>query len=397
MSTVTIEWIQPDGRGAGRMPEGVVRLNGVVPGDVVDFQETSRKGRNIEGTVTAITDPSPNRVTPTCPWDAQCGGCDLSALNTEARHNALSHMVAQALRLPESPQVVRSPRATGHRARLKLSIQGDQVGYRAHRSHDLVAIDTCEIARPELNSALAALRAWITPGALKGLHTVEIRTDGTKVAYCFESSRKIEREVRDGLGALGNVALNGKVIAGDPKLFMDVAGLRLRASPLAFFQVNLEVDELLVAYVVEAIQHNQGTRVLDLYAGIGNLSLPIANSGPSVIAVELEGQSIGDLKHNAQRLALPVTAIAGKVERFDPSREAFDIVVLDPPRAGAQRVISKLLRNRPRAIIYVSCNIRSAARDLKEAQKVGYTIQSVRCFDLFPQTRHLETVIVLSR
>ena len=135
-----------------------------------------------------------------------------------------------------------------------------------------------------------------------------------------------------------------------------------------------------------------------MYAGIGNLTLPLAAStGVPVAAVEIEGDGIGDLRFNAKRAGLAIEAHGRPVEKHDASRTPFDVVVLDPPRSGASGVLAKLVRQRPRGIVYVSCDILSARRDLKEATKAGYRLQSATCFDLFPDTHHIETVLVLVR
>ncbi|MCA9495269.1 MAG: class I SAM-dependent RNA methyltransferase, partial [Myxococcales bacterium] len=134
-------------------------------------------------------------------------------------------------------------------------------------------------------------------------------------------------------------------------------------------------------------------RVLDLYAGIGNLSLPLAARGLPVIAVEAPGPGSEDLRRNAA--GLPAEVHARPVERFDASRSPFDALVLDPPRAGAPGVLPKVTLLRPRVIVLVSCFAASAARDLAELK--GYRAVSVRCFDLFPDTHHVETVVVLER
>ena len=115
------------------------------------------------------------------------------------------------------------------------------------------------------------------------------------------------------------------------------------------------------------------------------------------MAVEQAGGSLEDLKASAARHDLSVRAVRADVGRFDPSREAFDAVVLDPPRAGAPKVLPRLLRNRPRTVVYVSCHVPSCAADIQPALKAGYRVAQVQCFGLFPDTPHVETVVVLER
>lgn len=390
-----VQWLLPDGEGGAPHEGGTVRLPGGLPGDRVGWREIGRKGRTIQGLVEAIEAPSPDRRAPPCPWDAECGGCDLAALAPEARRLALARIAQRALGLDAPPEMVPSPRQTAHRARIKLAIDGGRVGYREARSHRLVEIGTCAAAREEVQVALPRLRE-LDPAALAGFESVEIRSDGTRAVYRFDG-RATDAAA---LAPLGDVAVGERALHGDPTLWLrgEPSGqILLRASPLAFYQVNLEINAALVAHVREAVRALAAERVLDLYAGIGNLSLPIAHDGPAVAAVEQHAPAIADLRASAARAGLEIEAIVADVGRLDPSRHAFDVVVLDPPRAGAPGVMERLVRNRPRGIVYVSCHVASAARDLRAATAAGYRITQAVCFEMFPDTRHFETVITLRR
>lgn len=400
MPEIDVTWLLPGGGGGGMGPDGPVRLLGALPGDRVRYTERSRQGRTVIGDVDEIVEPSPDRRAPPCPLTARCGGCDLDALRPEAQLRAKAALIQHALRLDSPPVVHPSPRPSGYRARIKLGISGRSAGYYAARSHELVPVPHCGIARSELNAALPPLTRWLTETGADGLAEVELRSDGERVVYVFSSSGDVPRAVRDAMSALGDVALDGRRIAGDPSLELRLPELTLRASPKAFYQVNLELNAALVRFVVERIERIEPTRILDLYAGIGNFALPLAHqTGVPVLAVESEGQAIEDLKHSAARAGLSekVAAFSLPVERLDPSREAFDAVVLDPPRAGAPGVVDKLLRNRPRRLIYIACYAPSAARDLRPALQAGYVVSEVVGFDLFPDTHHVETVVVLDR
>jgi 23S rRNA (uracil1939-C5)-methyltransferase len=395
MPESAVAWLNPDGSGGARVEGGAVRIPGVVPGDVAAWREVGRRGRTIHGEVEALTARSVDRVTPPCAWDDRCGGCDLSFLGAEARRRGLAEMVSRALDL--AVEIEPSPRSEGHRARIKLAIEGGRVGYRAHRSRELVEATRCLVARDELNVALELVRAALADAPDLPSTDVELRTDGERVVAAFHGGRW-SPEHRAATARLGDVALDGHLIHGDPTLRVPVAGLRLDAGPDVFFQVNLEGNEALVAWVVEAALEARAEAVLDLYAGIGNLSLPVAARGVPVVAVELAGRAIADLRTSAGRLGFTnVRALPMDVARFEPSREAFDVVILDPPRAGAADVLPRVLRNRPRRAILVSCDVNAAVRDVNIARKAGYTLTRARCFDLFPDTHHVETVSVLDR
>lgn len=376
MPVLDVTWLLPDGAGGGRGARGTVRVPGALPGDRVRYEEVGRSGRTVQGRLVEVVVPSPSRRTPPCPWDAACGGCDLSALDPVARRAALAEVVRRAFSWGGEVQIVPSPR-TDYRARIKLALQDGGVGYRAARSHDLVEVGTCAVARPEVQAAIAPLRGR----TFDDVASVEIRSDGTRAVYAFQSSRR-GAKLPD---VPGDVALDGRVIQGDPVLWLG----ELRASPSSFYQVNLEVNARLVQHVVSEVAAFAPERIADLYAGIGNLSVPLSRLAP-VVAVELEGQATADLR----AVAPEVKVVTAAVERWDPSAEPFDVAVLDPPRSGAKDVLSRVVRNRPRAIVYVACNPVAAAREIR---RTGYRLVSLRAFEMFPDTHHVEAVAVLTR
>lgn len=292
--------------------------------------------------------------------------------------------------------ITRSPREHGHRARIKLNLEDGRLGYREAGTHVMVDIDACRAARPELAPLIDRLRA-MPPADLAGYASVELRTDGTRAVYAFTRADR-QRPDPEALAPLGDVAVDGRRHHGDPTLHIPSGPRRLRASPLSFYQVNLEVNDLLVAHVNRLVDEARSERLIDLYAGIGNLGLGPATAGVPVVAVEREGQATSDLIENARRLSANVTVKTAPVERFDLSREPFDVALLDPPRQGAPGMLEKVFQNRPRLVVYVACDPTSAARDLKAvAAHPDYSVRSVQLFDMFPDTHHVETVVEIVR
>jgi 23S rRNA (uracil1939-C5)-methyltransferase len=396
MPELEIGWLLPDGRAGGRTADGsVVALDRGVPGDRVQWTPLGKSGKVVAGRVDAVVQPSPDRRAAPCPWTDRCGGCDLAEFAPDARRLALAHGVQRAFAAAARPIVVPSPRATGHRARIKLAIAGAAIGYRAARSHQIVPIDHCLVARPEIDDALQGLRALLAAGPLPGIAAVELRSDGARVALSFTSDGAVPAPTRAAIAGLGAVALDGRAIAGDPTLSIPVGERRLRASPLSFYQVNLEANAELVGFATQALLTRRPERLLDLYAGIGNFGVPIAQAGVPVVAVEAEGQATADLRHNAA--GLPVEVIDARLPAWDATRTAFDALILDPPRSGAPGVLRRLLAQRPRVVVYVACDPAAGGRDVREAIAAGYRLADLRCFDLFPDTHHVETVAVLER
>ncbi|MCB9676732.1 MAG: class I SAM-dependent RNA methyltransferase [Alphaproteobacteria bacterium] len=389
MPHLDIEWILPDGRVGGRAPDGTFKVAGALPGATIEATHWSKRGSAIEIDTWRETAPSPHRVPHPCPVLERCGGCDLGALDAEVRRQHLLTMVRRALQLAADPAFVASPRRVRHRARVRLAVDGASLGFRAHRSHALVDLDDCHAAREEVAARIAEVRARLP---IEGLEAVEVRSDGSRAVLALEGRVKTAD-----LEGLDDVALNGRAVHGDPTLVLDVLGIPLRCSPKSFYQVNPEVNAALVRHVRDAVVEARPERVVDLYAGIGNLTLPIAATGAPTVAVELEGQATADLRHNAASNGLAIEVHTGKVEKHDLTRTPFDVAVLDPPRAGAGPVMERVLRQRPRRIVLVSCHVPSAARDVRPALKAGYRLVDATCFEMFVDTHHLETVTVLDR
>jgi 23S rRNA (uracil1939-C5)-methyltransferase len=291
---------------------------------------------------------------------------------------------------------VPSPRPTGYRARIDLNVGRDgRLGRMRPGTRDFEPLTHEPLARDEVNQALASL----TDHDFRGVGRVEIRSNGDKVVLSCQTPRQGNRkQARAAVQGLKlPVAVDGKAASGDPQLWLEVEQLRLRVSPASFYQVNLEVNLLLVEAVREAVLAMRPDCVLDLYAGMGNLSLPIAAQGVRVTLMEIEGSGMKDARESARRHGLDIQTQAMDCRRFKAGDAAFDVAVLDPPRAGAAGAIEQVLVTRPKGIVYVSCNAEALARDLRPCRAAGYELQQLVGFEMFPGTEHAEVLSVLTR
>jgi 23S rRNA (uracil1939-C5)-methyltransferase len=302
-----------------------------------------------------------------------------------------------------------SPRASGYRARISLRTDREgRLGFTRPGTHEFLPAAHAPLARDRINAVLPALPL------LPGLGGLELRTDDERVVLAAWSPRKgkgarnrrnrgASKETRAQLQALvgaipglDGVALDGGAVAGAAVLHPQVHGVRLHVGPASFFQVNLEVNAALVAAVVQHVAAARPAGILDLYSGVGNLSLPMAlETGAPVTLVESHPQATADARKAARAAGIAVDARAANADRYQAGDAFFDVAVLDPPRAGARGVLSQLIVTRPRRIIYVSCHAHALARDVREATRAGYEIAHLAVFDMFPQTPHVETLCVL--
>ncbi len=290
-----------------------------------------------------------------------------------------------------------SESSLGYRARLSLGRgpQGECV-FRQQRSHELVPVDHCPVARPEINRVLAQL-----PALPPEVQSIELRSDGESVVLSLHApargaSPDLAEFALENLEIQG-LALNGGAHTGDCRTHLSVCGIDHAFSPSTFYQVNLDINERMVKRVVSITEALNPAHVLDLYAGAGNLSLSLAAKGIEVTLLEREGAALADARRTAERHQLQIQTKSLDIRKFRGGDLFFDVALLDPPRAGAPGVVEQLLVTRPRAILYVSCNPKTLARDIQPALRSGYEVFSLELFDMFPQTHHCEVFCVLHR
>lgn len=308
--------------------------------------------------------------------------------------------VARAAGRPPD-RVVASPRSLGYRARLRMRVSPEgRLGYHRPRTHNLVPIPSCAIARPEIDAVMAAL-----PALPPGISEVELRTDGVRTILVAQRERRappgLERRLLDlGLDEIPGLSaclLGGRTLFGEPWIALVAGGVEHRVGPGVFFQVNLEVNALLVEAVAEAVMGCEPASVLDLYAGYGNLGLALAGHGFPVTLWEMDEAAVATGRRTCARLGLDATMKLADAARFRAGDAFFEAAVVDPPRQGSPGLLAQLVLTRPKRIALVSCHPPSLARDLRPALDAGYRLSQLAVFDMFPQTFHVESLAVLTR
>ncbi len=330
-----------------------------------------------------------------CPIQSSCGGCPQLPTPPDVQRQQHIERVERYLRIPVTAYKS-SPKNLGYRARITLSRGADgKLGYREHRSHSAIQVDHCAIARPEINAALA-----LFPDVPRPIERVEFRSDGDNVVIHAHCKDKYRSPMAAWLESLDHIqqplALNGRGVVGDPTTRLTVAGISHRLSPSTFYQVNLEVNQALVADVNAAIEAVSPTTVLDLFSGAGNLSLPLVAKGLNATLIEAHPTAVKDAKRTAADHELTADIRLGRVEDFEAGDAFFDAAILDPPRKGVGAVIEQVLLTRPKLVVMVSCNIATLAKDIKRAAKLGYQMDGVRLYEMFPHSKHVEVMGVLS-
>lgn len=387
---VTIERIVGGGDGIGFANGLTVFVPLTAPGDTVRATVTRRKGKVAWGNVAEVLEPSPRRITPGCPYFGTCGGCDFQQLGYDDQLVAKQGIVADALRriakfadVPNVP-ITPSPDPWRYRSRAEWQIDHTRgaVGYFAAGSHTVVDVETCPISAEPVEMLLATLRDDVAAGLVPDA----------------------AREYRGVTGDFGSV-LEPTAATQSREISRTVLDDTYRFSAACFFQANIPVTAAMVEEVNDiADQATDSPGIaIDLYCGVGLFTLPLARRFPRVVGVESFRPAADFAKQNLIAAGLENTHIAAApVEQWLAGDHSplghVALLVFDPPRTGAGAdTIAGILRLKPAHIVAVSCDPATFARDLRDLLDSGYRLGTLRAFDLFPQTHHVEVIAHLVR
>jgi 23S rRNA (uracil1939-C5)-methyltransferase len=364
----------------------------VLPGERILARAEQEKPGMVRARMLEVLEAAPDRVVAPCPVYGRCGGCHYQHAPYEYQLAAKRAILVEALQRlgkmePPAEIAVVAGEPFGYRNRVQLHVEENRLGYREGRSHKLCAVSECPVGSPTINQAIATLVGMQREGRWpRFIRALEVFTDEREVQInVLETDRPVARRFFDWCGTL---------IPGLVEGALDYRG-EFRVSSNSFFQVNRFLIDRLVEAATEGAE---GETAIDLYAGVGLLSLPLARRFREVTAVESGAGAVRDLQFNAGRAglenlhAMPQTA----EEHLAQLEKAPDFVVLDPPRTGlGKAVVGRLAELRPRQITIVACDPATLARDLAGLVAAGYRVERMTLVDLFPQTYHLETVVRL--
>jgi 23S rRNA (uracil1939-C5)-methyltransferase len=422
--TAEVESLDQAGRGVTHVDGKAVFVVGALPGESVEFRRTRRQRRHDEAVTLSVRRASPERTVPRCRHFGTCGGCSLQHLEHGAQLKAKGRIVAQALERIGGVEPVRwlpplaGPR-WGYRRRARLGCKFVDrkgkvlVGFREKSSPLLADLEVCEVLAPPAGELVAAL------AALVGSLDIKRRVPQIEVAAAENATALVLRVLEE--PSPGDLArLRAFEASHDIAFYLQRGGLDtvepltppavplrygleslpagIEFGPTDFVQVNGELNRLLVARALELLDPRPGDRALDLFCGLGNFSLPLALKAASVDGVEGDAALVARARANAARNGIDNAAFhAADLAVAAPSgawaRAAYDLVLLDPPRAGAREVLPVVAAAQPRRVVYVSCHAGSFARDAGILfRQLGYRLVAAGIMDMFPHTSHVESI-----
>lgn len=455
--TASVNELLTDGRGLASVDGKKVMIRGALPNETVKFTYTHHKKQFFEGEMTEVVSPSPDRVTPRCAVFSHCGGCVLQHLDADKQIDFKQQQLLGNLRqqIGDKAQPIAAPLSAKHwgyrhRARVGLQWQADKqsvdIGFRARASSHIVPTDGCAILAPKLSNLFVPTAEVVAqlsqPGSITHVemtlgehqgerendhhsttphimeravltfrHVKSLTADDTEKLQQFAEQYGVDIFLQSG-GDDSVVGLNhtetpayflGLNTENDRANHDSASRLRMDFLPYHFTQVNFTMNRKMLEQALHWLDLQPDDCVLDLFCGLGNFTLPIAQRVKQVVGVEGAKALVEWAKRNAKNnhidnaefyqadLTQNTQMMAWRV-KYD-----YNKILIDPPRAGAQEIMPLIHALKPEKVVYVSCHAATLARDLRVlVNDYGYRLRQIGAMDMFPQTAHVEAMVLLS-
>lgn len=421
---ISITGTSSDGRGVGHIGGMTVFVSGAVEGDTGRVLITMVKKRFAEGSLTEITAPSPHRIAPECPHFGICGGCQTANAEYPFELEAKANAAVQAMRRIGGFTDFKFDKINGGRssryrnkAVYKIDCAKEPVcGFYSEKSHDIVPVGDCLLCDPRDSLIKTAVLKYISESGFGGIKQLFIRRGaktGQTMAALDVSKRpprteRLAQLISSADKSVSSVILNfpdggSETLFGRDFIEDELLGIRFRISCRSFFQVNHEMTERLYSQALEYASLTGSERVLDIYCGIGTISLCAAKAAKHVTGVEIVPEAVENARENARinnidNAVFYAESAESIVPKLIKAGECPDVVILDPPRKGSDTAtLAAILYAAPKRIVYVSCGPATLARDAKILAAGGYSISAAQAFDMFPRTAHVECAILMTK
>lgn len=424
----SVESLTHDARGVAHINGKAVFIEGALPGEEVMFTYITQRKRYDEARVVQVLKPSPHRVEPRCAHFDICGGCSLQHMDAQEQIHAKQQVLLDSLAhigkvMPESLLLPLTGPQWGYRrkgrlgAKYVLKKSAMLVGFREKRSNFLAELTRCEVLHPSVGERIMDLRAL-----LDGLHgrdcipQIEVAVGDNATALVFRHLLDLDEHDITALREFGErYHFQIYLQPGGPEtvvpLLSEVSKLSYRLPeyhvelfflPTDFTQVNADINRSMISHALALLDPQPGDRVLDLFCGLGNFTLPLARRASYVVGVEGDEKLVQRARDNAQHNGISNAefhvADLTVMMNYPWFGHGFDKILLDPPRTGALEMMKSLAGSGASRIVYVSCNPATLARDAAElVHQHGYRMLSAGVMDMFPHTTHVESIALFER
>lgn len=424
VSGITVESLGHDGRGVTHLDGKAVFIDGALPGEVVSFEYLTSRRKFDEGRITGVIEASPDRVVPKCPHFGLCGGCSLQHMEAGAQIKAKQQVLLDNLKhigrvVPEELLAPLTGPVWGYRTKGRLGVKDVikkgrvLVGFREKRSSYVADLSRCEVLHPLVGERFQVLSELLEQlEARARIPQIEVAVTGAATALVF---RHLDPLCAADTEKLRQFAVDNRfhvfLQPGGPdsvqplwpeqhslSYHLPAQDIEIQFRPSDFTQINTAINEQMIARVLDLLVLDQSDRVLDLFCGLGNFTLPMARRADAVVGVEGEAGLVNRARDNAllngiENASFHAANLADDHTEASWAGGGYSKVLLDPPRSGAAEVLDVLGNIRPQRIVYVSCHPGSLARDAGTlVHDKGYRLLSAGVMDMFPHTAHVESV-----
>lgn len=388
-----------EGNGICKVDNIVTFVPYTLKNDVINLEITKEKKNYYEGKCLKIIEESEERTKPLCPHYYNCGGCNimhqLYNYQLEFKKNKVINVFKHVANTDINNIDIEYDDQFNYRNNIMLNVNGIQLGFFKDGTNEIVDISSCLISNSKINNVIKEIRTFINEFKDHNITRIDIKAYKNILVNIesedFKYKNKFVKYVK-----LDSFYVNDEFEYGAEKITENFKNYEFDISAVSFFQKNTKVTEKLYSYVKSLIKEN--SNVLDLYCGIGTIGIYVADKCKNVIGIEVIKEAIEDAKLNAEINKINnIEFICKSVENMKNDYKNIDAIIVDPPRIGLdKRAINNILEINPNNIIYVSCNPVTLARDIN-LLKENYNINSIKLFDMFPNTYHVESVVLLER
>ena len=393
---VKIERFDDLGRGIGYINNKVTFIDKVVPEDIVEVELTKEKKKYNEAKLIKIIKPSPLRIDAKCPYFSKCGGCQFQNITYENTIKYKKEKIVNIFskhKISIFPEVITNISPYNYRNKITLKVNNYKIGFYINKTHNLVEINKCLLANPAINASIPLIKRF---NICNGEVTIRCNQNAEiLIVINSQDNLNIDTNYLKSKIKLVGIVVNNKTYYGENSLFERMNNLLFKISYDSFFQVNPFIASQLFQIIGDNIDSSD--KVLDLYCGVGTLSLMAAKKAQKVLGIEVVPNAIINALFNARindlnNTQFVINDASTAISKIKPD---FNKIIVDPPRSGlTKNIIDVLLKIKPDAIIYVSCDPQTLVRDFTLLSSI-YDIKKSYILDMFSYTYHIETILIL--
>lgn len=393
-----IERLNHTGEGLGIKDGIVFFVPKTIPGDIINLKEKDiihHKNYN-EVTNYTLIEKSKDRVKVECPYYQECGGCQLMHLSYENQLHYKKEKVKEIFKkyanIEIDPEIIPSHQFK-YRNKITLQVKNGVIGLFFKKTNHIIPIDTCLLIPDNINKIIPLLQKL----NIKEVNQIILKAINQEVMVQFIGKINKDKVIDTLKDKVSSIYINNTLIAGTPCLTENLPPYQFKVSPNSFFQINHESTINLYNKAKEYLGNNNKD-ILDLYCGTGTIGIYVSENCNKITGIEINESSVKDAKENIKINHLKnINIIKGNVGEILKSNKEYDAIIVDPPRSGLdKRTIKTLEEIKSPKIIYISCNPITLARDINRLNN-NYTLKEITLVDMFPNTYHVETVIILKR